>query len=275
MQQVFNFILKNSNKLLFLLLLCFSLVLTIQSHSYHKSKIISSANFLSGGVYEEINSVNEYFNLKTQNRELAYENARLKSLLFNQKDSTKLPEIDTINGVRKVNILVSKVINNSYNVPDNYLTINSGKKDGVMTDMGVINDLGIVGIVEKTSTNYATVQSILNLKSRINAKIKKSNHFGTLVWDGKNTGYAQLIDIPRLASVRKGDTIVTGGQSDIFPININIGKIENIYIDNETNFYTLNIRLFNDMTNLGYVYIIKAKDREEIIELEAETKKNE
>src|SRR5436190_5219127 len=275
MQQIFNFILKNSNRLLFLLLLCFSLILTIQAHSYHKSKIISSANFLSGGVYEEINSVNEYFNLKTQNTELAYENARLKSLLFNQKDSTKLPEIDTINGVRKINILVSKVINNSYNVPENYLTINTGEKEGVKTDMGVINDLGIVGIVEKTSTNYATVQSILNLKSRINAKIKKSDHFGTLVWDGKSTGYAQLIDIPRLASVRKGDTIVTGGQSDIFPININIGKIENIFIDNETNFYTLNIRLFNDMTNLGYVYIIKAKDREEIIQLEAETKKDE
>lgn len=237
--------------------------------------MISSANFLTGGVYEQLNSVNEYFNLKSENERLAFENARMKAILFNQKDSTKIPEFDSIQGVRKINIFVSKVIHNSYNVPENYLTINSGERDGIKTDMGVINDLGIIGIVEKTSTNYATVQSILNVKSQINAKVKKSNHFGTLVWNGKSTGFAQLIDIPRLASVRKGDTIVTGGQSDIFPININIGTVDKIYIDNETNYYTLDVRLFNDMTNLGHVYIIKAKDREEVLELEAETTKNE
>ena len=78
----------------------------------------------------------------------------------------------------------------------------------------------------------------------------------------------QLIDIPRLAAIRKGDTIVTGGQSVIFPENLNIGTVDKIYIDNQTNYYTLDIKLFNDMTNLGHVYIIKSKDREEIINLE-------
>jgi rod shape-determining protein MreC len=138
--------------------------------------------------------------------------------------------------------------------------------------MGVINSNGIVGIIDKTSKNYATVLSILNKKSQINAKVKKTNHFGSLIWNGKSTGFVQLIDVPRLASIRKGDTIVTGGQSVIFPENINIGTIDKIYIDNQTNYYTLNIRLFNDMTNLGHVYIIKSKDREEIINLEKETK---
>jgi rod shape-determining protein MreC len=61
-----------------------------------------------------------------------------------------------------------------------------------------------------------------------NAKIKKSNHFGSLIWNGKSTGFVQLIDVPRLASVRKGDTIVTGMQSVIFPENINIGTIEKV-----------------------------------------------
>jgi rod shape-determining protein MreC len=275
MQQIFNFIFKNSHKLLFLLLLLISFVLTIQSHSYHKSKIISSANFLTGGVYERINAVSEYFHLESRNNELIVENARLKMLLFNQIDTTKLPNIDTIKGVKKINILVSKVIHNSYSSPENYLTINSGSNQGVKTDMGVVNDLGIVGIVEKTSANYATVQSILNLNSKINAKLKKSNHFGTLIWDGKNTGYVQLIDIPRLSSARKGDTIVTGGQSDIFPENIGIGTIEKLYLEDKTNYYYIDIRLFNDMTNLGHVYIIKSKDREEVLKLETETKINE
>ena len=268
MQQIFNFIFKNSHRLLFLLLLVVSLALTVQSHSYHRSKVISSANFLSGGVYERINNINEYLSLKGQNEELAIENARLKSLLFNAKDTTKLPAIDTIKGVDKVNIIVSKVIHNSYNVYENYLTINSGSAAGIKPDMGVVNSAGIIGIVDKTSKNYATIISILNVKSQINAKIKKSNHFGSLIWDGKSTGFVQLIDVPRLASVRKGDTIVTGGQSRIFPENIGIGTIYKIYKDDKTHYYTLDVKLFNDMTNLGHVYIIKSKDREELINLE-------
>ena len=275
MQQIVNFILKNSNRLLFLLLLVISLSLTIQSHSYHKSKMISSANFFTGGIYEKVNNIDEYFSLRAQNDELALENARLKSLLFNQKDTTKLPKIDSIKGVKKTDIIVSKVIRNSYSAFENYLTINSGAASGIKPNMGVINSAGIIGIIDNTSKNYATIISILNVKSQINAKIKKSNHFGSLVWNAKSTGFVQLIDVPRLAGVRKGDTIVTGGQSIIFPENIGIGTIDKVYIDNVTNYYTLDIKLFNDMTNLGHVYIIKNKDAEEISNLENQTKKNE
>jgi rod shape-determining protein MreC len=274
MQQIFNFIFKNSYLMLFLLLIGISLSLTIQSHSFHKSKVISSANFLTGGVYQEMNNVTGYIGLKTQNDELAKENARLKSLLFNLKDTTKI-QFDTITGVKKTDVIISKVIKNSYSVHENYLTLNSGWKQGIKQDMGVINSLGIVGVIENTSANYSTVLSILNVKSPINAKIKKSNHFGSLIWNGKNAGFVQLTDVPRLASVRKGDTIVTGGTSTIFPENINIGTVDKVYIDNETNFYTLDIRLFNDMTSLGYVYVIKNKDTAEIINLENKTKKDE
>jgi len=275
MQQIFNFILKNSNRLLFLLLLALSFSLTIQSHSFHKSKIISSANFFTGGIYEKVNSIDEYFGLKAQNEELAQENARLKSILFNQQDTTKLPQIDSIKGVKKTAILVAKVIHNSYSIQENFITINKGSATGITPNMGVINSAGIVGIIDKTSKNYATIISVLNVNSKINAKIKKSNHFGSLVWNGKSTGFAQLIDVPRLAGVRKGDTIVTGGQSIIFPENIGVGTIDKVYIDDLTNYYTLDIKLFNDMTNLGHVYIIKEKDAEEVHELENQSKKDE
>jgi rod shape-determining protein MreC len=275
MQQIFNFIYKNSNRLLFLLLLGISLFLTIQSHSYHRSKIISSANFLSGGVYERINNVSEYLNLRTQNDALAQENAKLRSLLFDLKDTMSISKLDSIKGLQATDIIVSKVIHNSFNSHENYLTLNSGSLQGVKPDMGVINSLGIVGIIDNTSPNYATVVSILNIKSQINAKLKKSNHFGSLGWNGKSTGFVQLTDIPRLAAIRKGDTIVTGGQSVIFPENINIGTVDRIYVDNKTNYYTLDIKLFNDMTNLGHVYIIKSKGREELINLEKKEEKDE
>lgn len=275
MQQIINFIFKNSHRMLFLLLFIISIVLTIQSHTYHKSKIVSSANFLSGTFYSEVNNVKEYFDLKTQNDELALENARLKGLLFNMKDTTKLPSIADLKGIDKTSIIISKVINNCYNSQENFITINSGFKQNIKPDMGVINSLGIVGVIENTSANYATVFSILNVKSKTSAKLKKSNHFGSLIWNGKNAGFAQLIDIPRLASVKKGDTIVTSGQSTTFPENINIGTVYKIYVDDLTNYYTVDIKLFNDMTSLGHVYVIKNKDKEEIQLLEKKSAKDE
>lgn len=258
--------------MLFLLLLIISVSLAIQSHSYHKSKVINSANYVSGSIYSQAHKVEDYFDLKTKNEELALENARLKNLLFNQKDSLKI-DLDSINQVKKTDLVIAKVIKNCYTDQENIITIDAGKKQGLEHDLGVINSLGIVGVIDNVSNNYATVMSILNINSRINAKMKKTNHFGTLIWNGKNTGFVQLIDIPRLASVKKGDTIVTGNQSTIFPEGINIGTVNRVYIDTETTYYTLEIKLFNDMTSLGHVYVLKNVDRNEIKKLEETTEK--
>lgn len=271
MQQIINFLFKNSILLLFLLLLGISLTLTIQSHSYHRSRAVTSANVISGYVYDKVNDVQEYLSLKEQNEALATENARLKKLLFNTQDTTNTPPVQIPDAMGNFAVIQSKVIRNSYSSPENYFTINSGRKDGIKPDMGVVSSLGVVGIVENTSNGYATVLSVLNPKFELNAKIKKNNHFGTLTWNGKNTGFAQLTDVPRLATVRKGDTIVTGAESTIFPENIPIGTIEKVYVDKKTNYYTLDVRLFNDMTSLGHVYIIENKDRDEVIKLEEET----
>lgn len=271
MQQIFNFIYKNSILLLFLLLLSVSLSLTIQSHSYHRSRAVTSANAVTGYVYEQIHNTEEYFSLREQNDQLARENAMLKNVLYNKKDTLTRDSISLPGSMDNFKVIQSKVIFNSYNVHENYLTINSGRKDGIKPDMGVISSQGVIGIVENTSNGYSTVISILNRKFKLDAKIKKADHFGSLIWNGENTGFAQLIDVPRLATVRKGDTIVTGGRSVIFPENIPIGTIDKIYTDKKTNYYTLNIRLFNDMTSLGHVYIIENKDRDEIIKLEETT----
>ncbi|MDY0089640.1 MAG: rod shape-determining protein MreC [Flavobacteriaceae bacterium] len=267
MQQIINFIIKNSTKLLFLLLLGISLILTIQSHSFHRSRFVNSANSLTGGVYSRVSAFREYLNLKSENERLAAENAALKTLLYNQADTLQSTLQIPSNLKGQYRVTQAKVIKNSYNVHENILTINVGTKQGVRPFMGVVNSKGIIGITDIAADNHATVISVLNIKSKVNAKIKKSNHFGTLTWNGKNAGIVQLIDIPRLASVRRGDTIVTGAQS-VFPENINIGTIDKVYEDSQTNLFTLDIKLFNDMTSVGHIYVIENKDREEILELQ-------
>jgi rod shape-determining protein MreC len=75
------------------------------------------------------------------------------------------------------------------------------------------------------------------------------------------------LDIPRQAIVKIGDTIITGGMSSIFPEGVPIGQVINIK-EEATIKRVINIRLFNDMSNLKNIYVIKDFDKEEIMNLE-------
>lgn len=266
MQQIINFVIKNSTRLLFLLLLGLGFFLTIQAHYYHKNLVVSTSNQVSGFMYEKKSQITSYFDLKNENQALVEENTYLKKILMNQKDSLLVNKNKMINN-QIYELVTARIINNKYNSHYNYLTINAGSSKKVKEEMGVINSKGIIGVVTKTSSQYAKVKSILNLDSQINAKTKRSNHKGIITWNGKNTGYVQMLEMPRLSSVKVGDTIVTSN-SLFFPEGINIGIIKDVYTDDKTSFYTLNIKLFNDMTNLGYVSVIKNYHKKEIESLE-------
>ncbi|MDC8003045.1 rod shape-determining protein MreC [Aureisphaera galaxeae] len=266
MQQIIFFFLRNKNFLLFLLLFVISFTLTINSHSYHKNKFVTSANFLSGGVYSMKSSVTNYFDLEEQNKILTEENERLRAILANREVETPLESpIDT-----NYNFISAKVINNNYARTKNYLTLNKGIRDSLKVDMGVISSQGVVGIINAVSNKYASVQSVLNTNSQVVAKFKKSDQFGTLKWDAEKANIVQLIEIPRLADVAVGDTIVTDGKSTIFPEGILIGTVADFERKPDQDYYDINVQLFSDMTRVKHVYVISHRDAVEIKQLEKE-----
>ncbi|MGJ8664787.1 MAG: rod shape-determining protein MreC [Patiriisocius sp.] len=266
MQQIIYFFIKNKNFLLFAFLFFIAFILTIQSHSYHNSKVISSTNFFSGGIYSTKNDITTYFDLREENNVLLDENTRLREQLATLR--TKVPNSTFEGGALPAfNFTGARVINNNYSKTKNQLTIDKGSKDSLGVDMGVITSKGLVGVINKVSENYARVQSILNTTSQINAKLKKSNHIGFLTWNTEDPNVVQLIEIPKLAPIAKGDTIVTSGNSSIFPKGILIGTVKDFTVGTEDN-YTVDVQLFNDMTSLNHVYIIKNPNLEEIEALE-------
>ncbi|WP_457609649.1 rod shape-determining protein MreC [Lutibacter sp.] len=270
MQQIIYFIRKFRYFLLFLLLEIIAIIFTVQHHSYHTSKFINSANFISGGIYNKVNSVNEYFLLKSENKILSEENVRLKNLLEQKEidyNEDIFTVIDSSKYSQKYEYYSAKVINNNYTKRNNTLTLNKGSKDGLTPDLGVINSKGIIGIVENTSSNFSTVISILNNNSKINVHLKNNNHFGTLIWDGEDYNITQIVDIPRQAKIKIGDTVVTGGKSVIFPEGINVGVIKDFTFENNQ-YQKINVLLFNDMSSIGYVEVIKNLQKIEQKELE-------
>lgn len=269
MQQIINFFIRNRYLLLFLLLEIIALIFIIQSRTYHKSKFITSSNSIIGEIYTKTNNLSNYFSLAKENQKLADENTYLRNLLSKKKittDSVFNHVIDTVYH-QEYHYITAKVINNSYSKRNNFLTINKGLKHGIQKDMGVILPNGVVGIIQNVSDNFATILSLLNENSKINVGVKNNNHFGTLSWNGKTYEEAQLLDFPRRAALKIGDTIVTGGKSVLFPEGIPVGVIKSFNLRN--NYYeNITVTLFTDMSNLGYVYIVNNIDKNEIENLE-------
>ena len=254
MRQIIDFFVRNKNFILFLSLLLISLILIFSNSKYHNSFILNSTNNVTGKVFETNSSILSYLNLKNENDLLSKENTLLKKNIYNSDLVTASGNITGIDSFRDY-----------YN---NYLTINKGKKDSINQDMGVVSNKGIIGITDRVSRNYSRVISILNTKLNLNAKLKKSNHFGVLNWDGVSFSTVQLKDLPKQSPVNIGDTIVTGGNSFIFPEGILIGEISSFKLDDTQNYIEIEVDLFNDMTNLNNVYIIKNNHIEELKELD-------
>ena len=269
MQQLIYFFQKFKYFLFFLLLQFIALTLIFNNLNFQNSKYVNSANALTGGLYRKVSDMSDYFSLKATNTQLIEENTLLRNFL-NQKTNTSFKVdsivIDTVKYYQKYTYTSAKIINNSYSKAFNFLTINKGTIAGLSKEMAVVNGKGIIGFTDNLSPNYGRIQSILNKNTKINARLK-NGYFGTLQWNGLDYNTVQLIDIPRQAPVKIGDTIETGGKSAIFPEGILIGKVIEINNDNAVD-NVINVKLFNDMSVIGPVYIIKNLQKVEIKRLE-------
>ena len=91
-----------------------------------------------------------------------------------------------------------------------------------------VNGSGVVGIVYLTSPPYSIVIPVLNAKSSISCKIKRSDYFGFIKWDGGSSEFAFIKDMARHSLFSLGDTIVTSGHSAVFPSGIPVGTVDDL-----------------------------------------------
>ena len=279
MRNLLNFFLKYNYWFLFILLEVISFALLFRFNNYQGSAFFTSSNQVAGMAYEAANNVTGYFHLKSINDDLVQKNVelelqmeRLRSALMElTSDSTGLERMKS-DALRGYDIYRANVINNSLTHVDNYITLDKGENDGIRSEMGVINGSGVVGIVYHTSANYSVVIPILNSKSSISCKIKRSDYFGFLKWDGGSSEYATVKDMPRHSLFSLGDTIVTSGHSAVFPGGIPIGTVEDMSDSHDGLSYLLKVKLFTDFGRLNDVRVIAQKGQEEQLELEQKVK---
>lgn len=282
MRNIFLFIRRYFNFLLFLVLQGFCLFMLFNYNNFHNAVFMDIANEVTGKIYKQYNSVEYYFQLKKTNDSLVKANEMLYNKLkqdFDMPDTVNKIAIDTIRidsleKFRKYRYMEGKVIGNSVSLPNNYIQLNRGALQGLQKDMGVIDVNGaVVGTVIDISNNYAVVMSLLHHQSNTSAKLKKTGEVGNIIWDGKKPNIVLLKDIGKNAKVSRGDSVITSGFSDKFPYGLLIGTIDEIVEDKSSNAYTLKVRTAANFFNLEFVNIIDNRQKEEPAELLKKVKK--
>ena len=270
MRRLIEFIIAHSSIFVFVIYVTISIILLLRFNPYQESIFFNSANSVAGKYYSAINNVSGYVGLREINKELQQNNtelelqvAQLKAELQQLKSESNIEEF--LQGeLSKTRLFgVARPVNVTTVNASNYITLDKGSAHGIKEGMGVINRSGVVGIVSTVSDNYSLVISILNPKLRLSCKLKGSDYFGSLTWEGNSPEYAKLEELPRHVDFNKGDTIVTSGYSSVFPEGIMIGVVEEASRQKNDNFNALKVKLSTDYFRLGDVCIIENIDREE------------
>ena len=243
---------------------------------YQQSVFFTSANAAAGKLYEARDEVASYFRLKETNEDLLDRNMELElrvaavegALRDARADTMALGSLDSVPADTRYTLHKAHVVKNSLNRLDNYLTLDRGEADGIRPEMGVVDANGVVGIVYKTTAHYSLVISLLNSKSSLSCKIQGSDYFGYLKWEGEDSRYAYLRDLPRHAEFSVGDTVVTSGYSAVFPPGLRVGYIDEMSDSHDGLSYLLKIRLATDFGRVNDVRVISVEGLAEQLQLE-------
>ncbi len=270
MRNILNFIIRYSKWFVFTFYVLMSCILLVDNNIYQQSVYLTSANGFTGGVYGIWSQVAGYFHLKTINESLQASNADLQNQVLNLKSEIaelKIHRDDTLMNPQdrqRFDYVSAAVINNNTRHPRNYFTINRGRLDGIKPGMGVVDQNGVVGIVNVTGDHMSRVISLLNETQRFSVKLKGSSFIGSLNWRGRDATIGYVEEIPRHAVYKTGDTIVTSGYSTTFPEGIPVGVVLNRVHSNDDSFFTFKVKLISDFKALSSIRVIKDVYKSEI-----------
>jgi rod shape-determining protein MreC len=272
MLSLLEFLSRNRNFIVFVLLEVFCFWLISRSNTYWGATYFNTSNYYVAKVLSVSNAVREYTNLKVENENLAEENVKLNELvtLLRQQNTQNAPigyYADSVYASR-FKFTVAKAIKSELYHVDNYITIDKGTKDGIRPGMGVLSPTGIVGRVRSCSENFSVVTSILHSQFMISTRLTSSNEIGTAKWSGNSTESIDLDDISRYKPVAVGDTAVTSNFNSVFPPDIMVGIVKNVKVRADQTFFDIELTLSTDFRNLSYVYIVENKMQKQESDLE-------
>ncbi|AMR34285.1 hypothetical protein A0256_23945 [Mucilaginibacter sp. PAMC 26640] len=277
MRNLWSFINKYNAFFLFLIFEIISLIIYIKYNSFQKASFINSTNKFTSEFYARSDEFKGYLSLREVNDSLARENALLRNQLRSSKylDTVGRHVVNDTIYKQQYEYIDAKVINNSVNKRNNYLTIARGSKDGVAKGMGVISGTGVVGKVVYVGEHLSIVQSMLHKDTRFSSMLAGTKEIGYTEWgDNLDPKKGLLVDVSNSAQPKIGELVVTS-QLSLFPAGIPIGKVAKLNAKGVGLYLNMEINFAVDFGKLEYVYVVNNKMATEQAGLEAQEKKDE
>ncbi|MEE9437862.1 MAG: rod shape-determining protein MreC [Saprospiraceae bacterium] len=252
---------------IFLQLICFLLI--VNFNKGHKEIFLHSSSFYSNIIDGRFNQWTSYISLQETNDSLSNHNAHLMELFINTKDVVTTIDNDSL----QYKLISARIVKNTFQLHNNHISLDKGKIDGIKKDMGVISEVGLLGIVKNVSDHYTHAVSILNSQTKISCTVRPFAYPGSLSWQNSGARHMVLSAIPKHVKISIGDTVVTNGYSTIFPKDLIVGTIETFSINKGSSDYKIIVKLINDVQNSKVGYVINnrlAKEQKMIENLENE-----
>ncbi|MCI6043613.1 rod shape-determining protein MreC [bacterium] len=268
--------LKTKHLITMMTILCIGLIVLSLSSRFSFAPVRSALGYIVVPFQNGINQVGTWMNDQKKGfqsmKSLAEENEKLKeqvdelkvknsNLVQDQEEAERLRALYNLDQeyseYEKIGAqVIGKDAGNWYST----FIINRGNEDGVETDMNVIADGGLVGIVTGTGAHWATVRSIIDDSSNVSASVTSISQncmvTGDLeMMDEGKIRFIQLTD--KENQVQEGDKVVTSSVSNKFLKGILIGYISGVQDDSNNLTKNGTIIPAVDFSDIQEVLVIK------------------
>lgn len=194
--------------------------------------------------------VETIYELEVQLNDLKKDNEKMKEALKLQ---------DTLNDYSLIN---ATVIARNPDTWRDIVTINKGANDGLIPQMSVMSDNGLVGKVldvNPTSARVALLSNNDNTLVRVAAMIQgeKESIYGTLTGYDHEKNILIMSQIQATQEIKVGDKVVTSGLGGVSPSSLYIGTVEEVAMDRFGLYKEVRIKPAADTNDVRYVTVVK------------------
>ena len=264
----------NRSRLLLVILLVTSLfliTLDLRGVNITKNSRSATQSFLAPiqrGVSDFFSPVGNFFSdiknfgkTKSELKDLKAENAKLREkLVFNDDTLGQLKKLENVldlAGRGKYKVVSARVIGKGSSATfSQTITIDAGTSDGVMKDMTVIGELGLVGVVKSTTSTSAIVLLMSDPTFRIGVRIARSQSIGVLLGEGDSNYTLQLLDPS--GSIENNDVLLSLGSDNNKPFvpGVPVGYVKSVKNAQATLTQEAVVHGYSNLGSLGVVSVI-------------------
>jgi len=218
-----------------------------------------------------VNDVVSAFRASGENRKLRAAKRRLEITIVRQKNEIMRlrSELDALKGIRKrkntselplelarvQEMSPGKIISVSSSNWSRLLIVNAGSRNGIETNMPVVWNDAVVGLVYKVGPYCSAVQLITDPNFSIWAVDVESRQQGIV--KGNGSPLCTMTYVPLDADVKKGNWLVSTGRAGIFPENLVVGRVAEAPEKGGVIFLDIKVKPRVDIPKLESVIILK------------------